>query len=205
MTNSIDRPCPDKVLDIVLELLAESHLVKIIDEPVQRAVSTFAYRSPETDPYMQFVDIASCFYEHLCKCVGTFNEKMPAALVQREWMDLLEKRYRKAHGSGFHLAYLDALEDIEAVLYHMTGIVISHLRERHARWVYFRWIAGLAWTDRCALVKTLFDLNPSIPKPILKCPPPFMADHIFELVSAVVSADQSVESLLTGATGVVGD
>ena len=205
MTNSIDRPCPERILDIVLELLAESHLVKIIDERVQRAVSTFVYRSPETDPYMQFVDIASCFYEHLCKWVGPFDEEMPAALVQREWMDLLEKRYRTAQGSGFHPAYLDAIEDIEPVLSHMAGIVVSHLRERHARWVYFRWIAGLAWTERCALVKTLFDRSPFIPEPILKCPPPFMADRIFELVSAVVSADQSVQSLLIGATGVAGD
>jgi len=205
MTNSIDRPCPDRILDIVLELLAESHLAKIIDDPVQNAVSTFVYHSPETDPYLRFVDIASRFYEHLCKCVGPFNEEMPAPLAQREWMDLLEKKYWTAHGKGFHLAYLDALEEIEPVLSHMAGIVVSHLRERHARWVYFRWIAGLAWTDRCALVKTMFDRNPFIPKPILKCPPPLMADHIFELVSAVVSADKSVESLLTGATGVLGD
>jgi hypothetical protein len=205
MTNSIDRPGPKRLLDIVLELLSESHLVKIIDDPVQSAVSTFVHRSPETDPYMQFVDTASRFYEHLCKCVGPFNEEMPAALVQRECMDLLEKRYRTAHGSGFHLAYLDALEDIEPVLSHMAGIVVSYLRERHARWVYFRWIAGLAWTERCALVKTLFDRSPFIPEPILKYPPPFMADRIFELVSAVVSANKSVESLLTGATSVVGD
>ena len=61
MTNSINRPCPDRILDTVLELLAESHIVKVIDEPVQRAVSTFAYRSPETDPYREFVDIASRF------------------------------------------------------------------------------------------------------------------------------------------------
>jgi len=72
MTNSIDRPCPERILDIVLELLAESHLVKIIDDPVQRAVSTFIYHSPETDPYRQFVDIASRFYEHLYKWVGPF-------------------------------------------------------------------------------------------------------------------------------------
>jgi len=129
MTNSIDRSGPDRILDIVLELLAESHLAKIIDDPVQSAVSTFIYRSPETDPYMHFIDIASRFYEHLCKCVGPFNEEMPAPLVQREWMDLLEKRYRTAHGSGFHLAYLDAIEDIEPVLSNMAGIVVSHLRK----------------------------------------------------------------------------
>ena len=130
---------------------------------------------------------------------------MPAALVQREWMNLLEERYRTSHGSGFHLAYLDALEDIEPVLSHMAGIVVSHLREMHARWVYFRWIAGLAWTDKCVLVKTLFDRSPFIPETILKCPPIFIADRLFELVSAVVSADQSVQSLSTGDTGVAGD
>ena len=205
MMNSIDRQCLVKILDTVIKLLTESHLVNIIDDPVQRAVASFAYRSPETDPYLQFVDTASRFYGHLCKRMGIFNEKSPAPLVQREWMNLLEERYRTTHGGGFHLAYLDALEDIEPVLSNMAGIVVSHLREKHTHWVYFKWIAGLAWDVRCTLVETLFARTPFLPESILRCPSALMVDRILELISAVVYADKAVRNLLTGDTGMFGD
>lgn len=202
MTNLIDRLRLDQILNAVLEQLSESHLVMIIDDPVQGAVATFDYRSLETDPYFQFIDTATRFYHHIYKTLGTFDEKRPPPMVQREWMNLLETRYRTAKGSGFHLAYLDAIADIEPVLSNMAGIIISHLRERHIRWVYFMWIAGLRWSDKCALVKTLIDRNPFLPKSIQNCPPPLMADRIFELVLAVVSADKAVRSLLIGDTSI---
>ncbi len=119
-------------------------------------------------------------------------------------MNLFETRYRTANGSGFHLAYLDALEDTESVLSHMAGGVVSHLRERHTRWRYSKWIAGLEWDDKCEFVKTLFDRTPFLPESILKCPPASMADRIFELISAVVYADKAVQSLIFGDTGIVG-
>jgi hypothetical protein len=204
MTNSIDRQRLNRTLDTVLQLLAESHIVRIIDEPVQRATTSFVYRSPLSDPYLQFVDTASRFYAYLCECVETFDEEKPPVHFQREWMNLFETRYRTANGSGFHLAYLDALEDTESVLSHMAGGVVSHLRERHTRWVYFKWIAGLEWDDKCEFVKTLFDRTPFLPESILKCPPASMADRIFELISAVVYADKAVQSLIFGDTGIVG-
>lgn len=205
MTNSIDRPSQDRILDTVLELLTESHIAKIIDDPVQRAVATFDNCSPEMDPYWQFIDIASRFYDHLYKSVETFDEEKPGPLVQREWINLLETRYQTARGSGFYLAYLDACEDIEPVLSHMAAIVVSHLRERHARWIYFRWVAGLAWDDRCMLVKTLFDRCPYFSEPILRCPPPLLADRLLELISAVVSTHEGVRNLLIGDTGMLGE
>ena len=200
MTNLIERSRLDQILNAVLEQLSESHLAMIIDDPVQRAVATFDYRSLETDPYFQFIDTSTRFYHHIYKILGTFDEKRPAPMVQREWMNLLETRYRTAKGRGFHLACLDAIEDIEPVLSNMARIIISHLRERHTRWVYFKWIAGLRWSDKCALVKTLIDRNPFLPIAIQNCPPPLMADRIFELVLAVVSADKTVRSLLIGDT-----
>jgi hypothetical protein len=200
MTNLIERSRLDQVLKAVLEHLAESHLAMIIDDPVQSAVATFDYRSLETDPNFQFIDTATHFYHHIHKTLGKFDEKSPAPMVQREWMNLLETRYRTVKGSGFHLAYLDAIEDIEPVLSNMAGIIISHIRERHTRWVYFKWIAGLSWSDKCALVKTLIDRNPFLEKAIQNCPPPLMADGIFELVLAIVSADKTVRSLLIGDT-----
>ena len=73
MTNSIDRQCLNRILDTVLELLAESLIVRIIDEPIQKAIASFAYRSPVSDPYLQFVDTASRFYGHLYEGVETFE------------------------------------------------------------------------------------------------------------------------------------
>ena len=92
MTNLIERSRLDQILNAVLEELAESNLVMIIDDPVQNAVATFDYRSLETDPYFQFIDTATRFYHHIYKTLGTFDEKRPASMVQREWMNLLETR-----------------------------------------------------------------------------------------------------------------
>lgn len=205
MTNSIDRPNPEQVLNTVLELLSESLLTKIIDDPVQKAVAAFNYRSPEKNHYLQFIDTATHFFDHVFTAVVTFAEYSSAPVVQWEWMKLVEKRYRVAYGDGFHIAYLDALEDLELVLSHMTGIVISHLREKRARWIYFKWIAGMTWIDKCSLVKSLFDRNPFLPQSILKCPPAQMADQVFELISAVVSTDEAVRKLLTGDVDMLGE
>jgi len=205
MTNSNDQFHPDRVIDAVFELLDESHLAKVIDDPVQKAAAEFDYRSPETEPYFRFVDITSRFFGHIYKMVGTFCEKVTHCYAQQELMDLLEKKYRTPQGSGFHLAYLDAMEDLDPVLSCISGIIIVQLRERHVQWIYRKWIAGLDWNKKCVLINTLLDRMPSLPTNLQRCHPSQLTDHVFELISTMVSANTTVRSTLTGDAALFGE
>ena len=114
-------------------------------------------------------------------------------------------RYRNAHGSGFYKAYLDFNEDLIQFLLHLTSIVISHLRERYTRWVYFKWIAGMDWSDKKSIVEVLLARTEHFSKEITECPPAQLADNVFEMIYAIVSSDAYVRSVRKGAAVIAED
>ena len=149
------------------------------------------------DPLQEIV--AELSAQALCRLVGTHS------YAQQELMDLLEKKYRTPQGSGFHLAYLDAMEDLDPVLSCISGIIIVQLRERHVQWIYRKWIAGLDWNKKCVLINTLLDRMPSLPTNLQRCHPSQLADHVFELISTMVSANTTVRNTLTGDAALFGE
>lgn len=198
MTNSTNHQDLTTIIDTVLNLLNEGYLTNTIDEPIQRAVATFDYHSQETDSYLFFVDITSRFFAHINEKALRIYEKWSPQNTQMEWMDLLEKRYQTDYGNGFYMAYLDADENIEQVLSNLAGIFISILRQRHVHWVYFKYISGMGWSDKCNLIKELLHRNKFFPESILKCPPAQMVNQVLELISAINSVDSTTIKLLAG-------
>ncbi len=198
MTSSKDTFSPDRVIDAVLGLLSQDFLVRTIDEPVSRALETFEYRSSKPNAYFRFIDTVSRFFEQLYINSGSISREISSDCIQQECMDLLEKRYRTPHGRGFNMAYLDAQDDIELVLLRIAGIAIDQLRERHGRWVYFRWIAGLDWKERCIFAETLFKRMPYLSVCMQPCGPNQLAEFLPEIISAIALADAKLRKVLTG-------
>lgn len=140
------------ILDSLSELLAETSLVELIDEPIDKAVRSFQCPSGHAESQGEFLDRVASFLQHVYASAFPTARQLTSAQARDEAVSLLEQ-------GGFPSGYRAALWEaghpqgagIQGVLAELTAFLKLRLREAHARWVYTAHLGGLDWPTRCQL------------------------------------------------------
>jgi hypothetical protein len=200
MMNSNSRQNANATIDEVFELLNEGHLYETIDVPIETAAASFKFdkKSPVTHDY--FIEITSGLVRHIYQRGSLFRQQLPNFQACCETMTLLEEGYQNPYARGYHAAYLDALNDLEQVLAQLSGIIKIISRNKYMRWVCITRIDPSDWATKCQIVEALISRTPSLPSSITNCSPPQLADHIYQLINAILSSEHSVENFLSADT-----
>ena len=146
----------EEILDSLRELLAETSLVELIDEPIDKAVRSFQCPDVVVGSQREFLDRVASFLQHVYACAFPTARQLTSAQARDEAVSLLEQ-------GGFPVGYRAALWEaghplgpgIQGVLAELTTFLKLRLREAHARWVFDAHLGGLDWPTRCQLASLI--------------------------------------------------
>ena len=197
MMNSKSRQNAETILDAVFELLDEHHLYETIDEPIERAIASFAFdiKTPVTHDY--FIEITIRFVRHIYQQGLFIRQRLSFSQARSETIALLEEGYESAYATGYYAAYLDSLNDIERVLTQISDHIKMVSRTRYSRWVCATRIDPSDWAAKCRIVEILIGRSSFLPPSITRCSPSQLTDHIPKLINVIISSERSVDNLLS--------
>ena len=189
------------ILQEVFELLDESFLNAKIVTPTEKAAESFQYDPKPVVTYPYFLKVTGSLVRHIYR--QALGQKLSMAQACAETLVVLETGYRNAHHRGFDAAYLDAQnsqqDGLEQVLVNISDIIIETQREKHFRWVCTTLIDPSGWITRCRMVEAMQKQEAScFSEALCRCPAAQLADHLPELISAVISSN-AMANKLTGA------
>jgi len=148
-------------LDTILNLLNEEVLFKEIDQPLELAANSFAFKLAEKMTYKEFNGIMASFYQHLNQYGLRIRRKLANADALSEVIWLIESHYRGYETSGYDGAVFDALsqgeEGILLILERLTATIKSIERTKYIDWIISSTVDPSNWQLRRELVKTILE------------------------------------------------
>jgi hypothetical protein len=200
MMNSKSQQNANAIIDEVFELLNERHLYETIDAPIESAAASFQFnkKSPVTHDY--FIEVTSGLVRHVYQQSSLFRQQLTNLQARCEAMALLEEGYQNPYARGYHAAYLDALTDLEQVLAQLSIIIKITSRDKYMWWVWITRIDPSDWATKCRIVEALLSRSPSLPPSITNCSPCQLANHIYQLINAILSSEYLIDKLLSADT-----
>ena len=186
------------IIDTVFELLDEQHLYKLIDEPIDKTIASFKLdnETPVTHDY--FIENTSRFVRHIYQQGPFIRLKLSKSQAYSEATAILEQIFKNpgTNATGYEMAYLYALNDIEYVLAQISDYIKLVSRDKYKRWVYASYIDSLDWMLKCQIVDTLIKQSTCLPPDIAGRPSFLFVDDIPELIDTITSSEQLAYHLL---------
>lgn len=197
MMSSKSRRDVTAIVDEVFELLSEKRLSATIDKPIEKAAASFQLdiKTPVTHDY--FIATTSRFVRHVYQEGLPIRQKLSPPQDRFEAMALLESGYQNAYGKGYNAAYLDAQTDILPVLIQISEHLKMISRAIYGRWVCATRIGPTDWSTKCQIAEILVNRFATLPPTLANCPPAQLADHIHQIITVMISSEQTVYSLLS--------
>jgi len=183
----------DRIIQQIVAMLDETHVSRLIDEPIDAAWEQFQCPADTPRSHRHFNSLLAAFVMHIYRRGLACPRRLSQAQARDEALALLEQGYEGGPGKRYEAAMLDAsLGGMPVVLTHLAQIIKDRQRQEYVRWVFTRQIDPIDWDLRCAVVRTLMstwvDLVP--PPPMIGClTPEEMADEIPQLLDIAMESD----------------
>ena len=127
MTNSEPNRNAAAIIEEVLEKTAEEYLRVRIEEPIEKAASSFEFDRNAPVTHQSFAQVTRDFVRHVYQQSLGCRQELLEAEAQAEAVAVLEEGYQAPHGQGYYAAFLDAsnpnLIGLEHILEQMAGIL----------------------------------------------------------------------------------
>ena len=148
-------------LDTLVNLLNEEVLIKEIDQPLEKAINSFAFKLVEKMTYKEFNGIMASFYQYLNQHGLIVTRKLSNADALNEVIWLIENHYRGYETSGYDGAVFDALsqgeEGILLILERLTAMIKSIERTKYIDFIISSTVDPSNWSLRKELVKAILE------------------------------------------------
>ena len=188
--NSKVPQAPAAILDEVLKLLSEANLSRKIDEPIDREVAVFQIKPDKGIEYKNFIGTIGQFIR--CIYQSALGQRLTTSQSQAEAISLLEIGYPNSCEDGYHMAYIDAKDDIIPVLQQIAIIVKTRMRSRYIKWVLNRYIDPLNWSLKYKILDTLRERSFLLPSNVARLPSCQLIGEIDKLLLDVTSSIDTV-------------
>ena len=201
MTNSEARRAAT-ALATALDLLAAERIWRAVDEPIDRAVASFAVEALPGSSARDFKAIIGEFTRHLYAHGLRLPQRLTAAQGLAEANHILERIYNDPQTGGYEAALLEAggqgWEGVAQVLGRIAEAIKAAERHAHAEWVIVRWLTPRDWTTRCEIVRLLVErFGESLPPDVRQCPPAQLVGEIPEMILMHMGTDEELLGLRT--------
>jgi hypothetical protein len=194
---SFDKRNVKTIAEDILQLIDDEHLFQRIDEPIEKAFSSFKRNLDPKVTSANFLPIVGRLVQHIFRYGLTPSQTLSEFQACVETLSLLEQGY----DGGYYAAFLDAIDwhydGLETVLCEVVGFITTQARERYRRWICSSRIVPLDWSTKCQLAEILLKrLRSSLPVPFSNCPPSQLAAFLPELIEAVQSTNRSIRNTM---------
>jgi len=146
----------EEILDSLRERLAETTLIELIDEPIDKAVRSFQCPGGCVESQRDFLDLVASFLRHVYAYAFPTARELTSAQARDEAVSLLEQGGCPA---GYRAALWEAGHPlgpgIQGVLAELTAFLKLRLREAHVRWVFHEHLGGLDWPTKCQIASLI--------------------------------------------------
>jgi hypothetical protein len=199
MMNFEDERKAYKIIEEVFEKTSEGYLQLRIDEPIEKAATSFEFDRDAPVTHRAFNEVIANFMCHVYKQGWGFCQEIPLREACTEAVAILDESYQSSHSRGYYAAFLDALKPelgLEYVLAQMTGHIIAAARTKHVRWVCVSRMELSDRPTRCLIAKILLDRWKPFPPEIFDgCDPAQFAHYLSELIILGISANRTVNRM----------
>ena len=184
-----------QIIERITALLDETHLIRIIDEPIDAAAETHQCHVEVPESHRQFHDLISEFVFHVYKHAQACPRQLTRSQSRDEAVALLEPAYAGTHTNGYHAALLDATDTSQGgmgiVLSRLADIIKSGLRQDYRGWVFAHFIDPADRRVKCDVAALLLEqCSPRSAVQRVSFYPEQFVDHIPELLDTVLIAQQ---------------
>ena len=190
-------------LDTILNLLNEEVLLKEIDQPLEKAINSFAFKLVEKMTYKEFNGIMASFYQYLNQHGLRITRKLSNADALNEVIWLIENHYRGYETYGYDGAVFDALsqgeEGILLILERLTATIKSIERTKYIDFIISSTVDPSNWQLRKELVRTLLERFSHLFHPdVQKLPSAQLVPCLEDLLSIVGEFGNNLKYSSTG-------
>jgi len=205
MTPSETRYEAGEALEVILQLLDESHFRRVIDLPIDQAAAS--YPSSDFDPRCSsltaFVDCVSGLVAHLCRSALSPPKILTGSQAREEAIHLLDTFYDGRGERGYETAYVDCLDagriGMEMLFLHIAGTMKSSQRRRYVQWIFTTRIRSQSWRFKRNLVAACINqYGGMLPETIRKCSPERLVPICHKLVDTIAAARNELRSRVGG-------
>lgn len=192
-------------VDQLVADLSEPHLISLIDEPIDAALTRFEFERDAPRSFEDLHDIVGMLVRHLQNEVGLPPTGTSALGPADEAAMFVRSAYGGDDPEASHAALSDALDEnvgIHAVLGRVVEYIKSQRRTTHMRSVIARRVTTLNWRGKLAVTAELlrrcrFLLRP--PPHGLDYHPDEAIDQVHRLVESLLVAELDKQQMLSGA------
>jgi len=192
----------EAVLDILFDLLSPEQISIKIEEPIDKAVTTFQMkRDPST--HSAFNRFISAFVRHLFRYGLRLPRKLSNRQALAEAIIFLDTGYQNENTGGYECAMLDAFDTNSTGI----GLVISQLaesikaveREKYINWAFATYFSHLDWNAQERIVAVyLKKYEKILPAELLGLDPARLVNHIPSMITDHISTESTVGQVLDG-------
>lgn len=159
MTNSEAEAQAEEILNKILYLLSERQISKVVDDPIDTAVSQIHFTEQSPPTHKTFNALISRFVQHVSRHGLSLCQNLTSPQALSEAMALLNQYYRNGGSTGYDGALFDACQSepngIEDILAFITEAIKVKKRQVYVHWVYASLVNPLDWELRRRIVDTL--------------------------------------------------
>jgi len=190
------------IIEEVLEKTAEEYLRVRIEEPIEKAASSFEFDRNAPVTHQSFAQVTRDFVRHVYQRSLGCRQELSEAEAQAEAVAILEEGYQAPHGQGYYAAFLDAsnpnLIGLEHILEQMARHITLRARTRHIRWICASRMELSDWPTRRLIAEILIQRSESfMPQTLRGSSPEQLAYHLTDLTNLETSANRIVSTLRT--------
>jgi hypothetical protein len=202
MTNSKRNLPPEKVLDNLIDLLADEQIEKKVEEPIDLAAQVFRLNIATPITHSEFNRVIAAFVRHIFQS----RIQLPRHLSDREALSeavfLLERYYQNEDVKGYDVALIDAIgrdtENLELVLSRLTEFIKMTERGKYVKWAFVDNYYILDWCKRQSIVSTFIKQNETwLPPELVELDPARHVNHFNELFLSHISTESSIRQVFS--------
>ena len=202
MTNSEARRAAT-ALATALDLLAAERIWRAVDEPIDRAVASFAVEALPGSSARDFKAIIGEFTRHLYAHGLRLPQRLTAAQGLAEANHILERIYNDPRTRGYEAALLEAggqgWEGVVQVLGRIAEAIKAAERHAYTEWVITRWLTPRDWKTRCAIATLLAErLGMFLPPGVRQYSPGQLVGEVPQVIQMHVGTDEELRDHQTG-------
>ncbi len=181
-----DSAGADEVLQRLVDMLQPGRIMRIIDEPVDKAAEVFAWPT-ESAASRNFAQVLASFLQHIYRHAFPDGEQLSPWRAHDEVIALLQADAQDPMAGGYIGAALDT-RDAEAPPWYelgarITGAIKTRLRRQYVQWVLAMEIDPRDWSMQCALTEIVIErMQQYLPPEIAAGPPERWASQLSGLL-----------------------
>jgi hypothetical protein len=191
-------------VDQLVADLSEPHLINLIDEPIDAALTTFEFERDKPQSFEDLHATVGLLLRHLQNEAGVPPTCTSAVEPADEAAMFVRSAYGGREPEASHAALSDALDEnigMREVLGRIAEYIKSWRRATHTRSVIARRVTTLNWRGTLAVTAELlrrchFLLRP--PPRGLDYHPDEAIDQVHRLVEGLVAAERDKQQMLSG-------